>query len=152
MLELALAMTILVIILVFVLDAGIFLFRFSGLNHATNVLSRRLAIDLGKAFRNETISQTPWNGNCNNYLRSLGNGYLLGDHSMSDPTRLHYYGVTLDNSTALVTGSPDSPYAILRIVGQLSPPCVFCSFFPNIQVRSESSVLIEYDKKTCTDY
>ena len=155
MIEFALAMGIVAMAIVFVLDFGVALFRWSALNHVTADLARTLSTDLGHAWSTNAVSVAPYNGNCNAFLRAQGEAYLAGKYdqtySMTNPGVRFYLGSTIDNSTALIS-DPRSPYAILRVVGDLGAPCVLCNFFPSALITSESSILVEFHSANCSDY
>ena len=153
-LESVFVVIIVALILSFIIDAGVVLYRYSTLSDTTSSVTHELAIELGRAWHNNQINSAPWNGSCNSFLRKTGGDLVakkLEQFSFEDNSALFYLGRTLDNSTALVS-DPAAPYAILRIVGDLKPSCIFCNFLPHLEVTTESSVLVEYHEKACNDY
>lgn len=160
MVEASLAFLFIAIVMGFILDAGIALFRYSTLTHATAELSRHLAIDLGQAFRSNKVRGAPWNGNCDAYLRDEATAYISslppGDYSATDNTRMYYFGTTFDGlplPRAINLLDPDAPYALLIIKGRLTSACILCKFIPPAMVlTTTTSVLVEYNSQDCNDY
>lgn len=153
--EFVLVIPLLVLVGVFVLDAGLTLHRYSILTHTATSLTRHLSGALGNAWRNGKVAKAPWNGSCTAFLRDEGNAYLTSigaaNSSVSNRTSLYYYGLSLDDSTALI-GDPNSPYAVLRIAGRVNLGSLTYLFFPRIALIDESSMLVEYRSEYCRDY
>jgi Flp pilus assembly protein TadG len=143
MVESALALIFYSLVIAFIIDAGLVIFRYSTLTSTGQALAHELGIDLGRAISTGTIG-----GTCIDFLNTSGNAYLTShrlddqSYSMTDPNATYSYA-------ASVISDPDSPYAIIRIAGSLKPSCIVCSLFPNATIHSESSVLVEYSDNPC---
>lgn len=154
MVEAAIVFLLCAALIAFIIDIGIFLFEQSQLNDATNGLVRALGTDLGIAWHTGRVSQSPWDGSCDAYIRDAGKAYLAqrpGDFSMDTATAKYYFGSTVDTNKALIP-SASAPYAILHIVGRMRPPAYLGPFLPAGFFTVDGSVLVEYFQDDCVDY
>jgi hypothetical protein len=158
MVEFALWIGPYLLMLWFILEMGFGLFHCSNLGHTTDGLTRHLATRLGTVWHTRTLSGSPWNGNCNDYLRTEGEGYLRAhypaEYSMIDSSVRYYFGRTMtDDSppTALVTVA-QAPYAVLRIVGRVRPSFGIGGILLPALLSRESSMVVEYNGPACNDY
>lgn len=169
MIEFALLSPLLVLMIVFILDAAVILFNFSTLTTMTMSLTRHLAYSLGIALDpndGEYIDDDPWFGSCDEYIEDVGQVWieknmrselLNNRHSMLDSDADFYYGATLKMDPHLGTGAlvsnANSPFAILRITGKMKFDCIICRYFTGGGVVDyESSMVIEYRDNNCSDY
>ncbi|MFN8391882.1 MAG: hypothetical protein U0136_16450 [Bdellovibrionota bacterium] len=144
MLESALVLIFYGIIIGFILDAGLVMFRYSTLTTTGENLARHLGIQLGRA-----ISVGGVGGSCTTFLNTAGNTYLQAHAVGGQSFSMTDSAATFKFDASIVPGG-GSPYAILRVQGSLSPSCLVCNFFPRAVIRSESSLLVEFSENPCS--
>ena len=129
--EFALAFPIILLTIVFLIDTGILLFKYSLLTDATAALTRASTTSIGQ---NQAVAARPCDTQDDIARQSLSNLRAANSQLYTNMT----FTILFDAITTY------EPYQLVTIEGTFPLTCLLCKFYPStINLRSKSVLAIE---------